>query len=243
MIHSPSLVQGVYSKRSEFFSLEDMQRYVTVNVFGIPKWAWKQFAPLIPALSVPLLNHILREPSATTLIDITVKNLEEQTANFVSFMPGYIDQPFWERSSNAKLTEKKDGRQAMEVSLLPILRDFLAVQAMPAVFGTDLLRNYPDILTDVWTFDNAFMIFMTALPRWIPIPKLSKAYAARSRLHSAFKNMHAAMEDDIAGRPVPSSWSNIDDISECIKGVKWCITSTRYQCKCEQRPISPFSGH
>jgi len=210
-------VQGIYSKRSDFFSHEDILKHVTVNVFGIPKWSWKKFAPMIPALNTPLLNHLLREPSLSTLSDITVKNLEENTANLISFMPGLIDQSEWERSSGATVSKTKGGRSAMEVSLMPLLRDFIGMQALPAVFGTDLYRNSTGLFEDLWAFDNAFLILMAGLPRWVPIPKLAKAHAARARLHALLVRMHAAMEDDAAGRSVSSEWANIDDISDCLK--------------------------
>jgi len=217
MVHSPSLVQGVYSKRSDYFSYDEFLNYIFVNVFGGPKRSWKQLGPIVDKLTSYSLSHILREPSLSNLVDITVKNIEDHAGSFVSFMPGSIDQSYWERTSGATPTRTHDGRPAMEVSLMPIVRDFLGVQAVPSIFGTDLPRNHPTLLSDIWAFDDALILFMTSLPRWLPIPSLGRAYAARARLHAALAQLNVAMDDAAAGRPLASEWADVDNVGEVLK--------------------------
>lgn len=61
------------------------------------------------------------------------------------------------------------------------------------------------------------MLFVTGMPRWVPIPKLTRAHIARRRLINYMASMHVAAEKKHNGEDPGSEWSDLDNMSDLFK--------------------------
>lgn len=97
------------------------------------------------------------------------------------------------------------------------MKDFVAFTANPALFGSDLMANFPEIFADLWKMDKGFFYLCTGLPRWFPFPPLLTAYIARRRMFSALRAFEIAMDDERDGKDPGGEWHSLDDVSPLIQ--------------------------
>lgn len=212
---------------------------VTARIFGVPKTAWdrdnilwfflnvvggtasKYDHMVMPAINShgyeQTFNLLMREPSLGKMVNILCRNLEREMPNFVSFADRPIDQLKWEQQADVKRTVHDDGSLSVEAGLMPLVIDFVSSAATPSIFGSDLIRNYPNIVQDLWAFNDGFFWLAAYLPRWLPIPILQRAYAGRQRVFDALCDQQVALDKQAAGEDPGPQWANLDDISEFIK--------------------------
>jgi len=143
--------------------------------------------------------------------------LKTNINDFVSFSESIVDQPHWERSGNTRVVTTLAGEPVVEASLLPLMRDFVAWTANPALMGSDFVNNNPTFWSDLWTMDRAFMYMATGLPRWLPIPTLTRGHLALRRMLQPLLEFHIALDKHADGKDPGSGWSNLDDVSEVVK--------------------------
>lgn len=95
--------------------------------------------------------------------------------------------------------------------------DFVGRTAGPSVFGTDLFNNNPNILSDLFVFNDALFYIALNLPSWLPLRTVSAGYAARQRAVVALRYQQIALDTVAGGEDPGEDWSNLDDVSEMIK--------------------------
>lgn len=186
------------------------------KAFGYPPGESEEYDAVVPDLTTTY-KYLITEPHLGCIVDETCRRMKTNIANLVTFTTVSSGQMPWERSSNVRIVTRPDGGQAVEASLLPMIRDFGAWAATPSIFGPDLLQNFPDLLRDLWIHDNAFMLLGSGLPRWAPIGALRRAFAARDRLTAGFMEFHTAYERYLNGEQPGEKWSNFDKISTFMK--------------------------
>lgn len=98
-----------------------------------------------------------------------------------------------------------------------MVRSFIAHTANPSLIGTNFLNNFPNFFEDLWTLDRGFLYLATGLPRWVPIPALTRAHIARHKLLAATEAFHDAMEKEANGEDPGPEWQDLDDVGALIK--------------------------
>lgn len=93
----------------------------------------------------------------------------------------------------------------------------MAFTANPALVGTDFTNNYPDFFSDLWDMDRGFIYLSTGLPRWTPFPPITRAHAARNRMHTALRGLEEALDKDSKGQDPGTEWHALDDVSSLVK--------------------------
>lgn len=79
------------------------------------------------------------------------------------------------------------GEWAEFPDLYLFVRTMVTKTATDALFGPELLRNYPQLAQDLWDYDKNVPFFAKRIPRWLcPAP-----YRARDRCYKAFESWRA----------------------------------------------------
>lgn len=213
---TPALASALFSQKSSHIESKSVGDRLLKNVFGFPSSQRARYDAALHELE-GCYKHFTTEPLLGNLASDVARSIKENATSLVTFMESPVDQLSWEKSANIRLTQNGRGHEVVEASLLPLIRDFCATLATQALFGSDLLGNYPDILDDMWELDRGFFLLATGLPRWVPIPGLPRAHIARRRLLDKFETFHRALEQFSAGGDPGAKWSGLNDVSGIIK--------------------------
>ncbi|KAI9709846.1 MAG: hypothetical protein M1828_002363 [Chrysothrix sp. TS-e1954] len=217
MIFAPSLAQSVFSQRPNTIDFEAIVWWILQKVGGIPR-RWKpNFDAAIEQLNMAVKSNLLREPELGRITRVTVQNIEANASSLVSFARSPLDRHAWEKSASIEVMRRDAGVLEAEVDLLPLIIDFIGLQALPSIFGSDFTRNNPNILTGLWEFNLGFLYLAAGLPRWIPIPTLSRAYAARHRVVGAITTLQEELDALVEDRDVGDGWDNLKDVSPLLR--------------------------
>jgi hypothetical protein len=215
---APSLAKGIFAQHPSTCNGEPFINYIMVNVFG-DRGAMSGMDPKVLYGSIhAVLNLLMREDFVSRAMKETVRRIEESTPDLVSFSQSIVDQNPWERAANAVVVDGDQSSAAVEASLFPLIRNFVGYIATPALMGSAFMEYYPTVCQDLWDFDRAFMLLALGLPRWVPIPRLSKAYAARQRLVNGVAEFHRALAATAEGKDPGFHWRDMGDVSETMRG-------------------------
>lgn len=155
----------------------------------------------------------MQEPHLSDMLKRTIRGLEENIPQMISFMDGEIDQQPWERF--AKATYISDSETELDFTAL--LRDMMGHASVPALFGHALMEKYPDLLHDIYDMDAGMHFFLMGLPAWTPWPGVINAHLARARLWQALDDHQRALDATVDGKHVDPTWGDLDDVSEFIR--------------------------
>jgi hypothetical protein len=142
----------------------------------------------------------------------TMRGLEQNIPQMISFMEGEIDQQPWERFAQATYISDTES----ELNLMSLMRDMMGNASVPGLFGRALMEKYPDLLHDVYDMDSGMYFFLAGLPAWTPWPGVLKAHMARSRVWKALDDHQRALDATVDGKPVDRTWGDFDDVSDFI---------------------------
>jgi hypothetical protein len=154
----------------------------------------------------------MKEPHLSNVLKGTIRRLEENIPQMISFMDSEIDQQPWE--CFAKATYISDSET--ELDFMSLLRDMMGHASVPALFGHALMEKYPELLHDIYDMDTGMHFFLMGLPAWTPWPGVTKAHMARARLWQALDDHQRALDATVDGERVDPSWGDLDDVSEFI---------------------------
>lgn len=212
MITTPSLMHSLFVQRTAA-SHDSFISYIMIAVFGFSKDI-RNMDPKHTKAIHGTLNLMMREPCLSNMASATVRAIERESPNLVSFSPSLIDQSSWERVSEVSVLE--DDPNVCEANLSTLIRNFVGYNATKTLMGRSFMDLYPNILEDLWTFDCQFNLLLLGTPAWFPLPRVSAAYAARSRLNRAVSSFHAAVAATDAGKDPGFDWQDMDDVSEVM---------------------------
>lgn len=216
IVASPSLSTALLNQKAGVVDFDEVGNGILINVFGIPSRQKEIWAPVLGEVAT-CYKYLLTEPSLGSMVGQTAGRLKENVMHFVSFTDSAIDQTLWERSAMAALKSDSHDEKVVEASLLPLVRDFVANTTVPTIMGSSFLANFPDFFDDLWTLDQGFMLLGAGLPRWVPIPAVTRAHIARKKLLDRIATFHQAMEDDAQGKDPGPDWRDLDDVSTLVK--------------------------
>ena len=215
IIVKPSLVKSVFALRPSVANNHAIIYYLMEKFFGVPKeyrtcvdegFLFKEIHPI--------LNLLMKESYLETAMQLVARGIESQVADLASADKPLDEQPPWTRAARAEAVVGDPA--SVEVSFFPLIRTFVASIASPAMMGKAFMDNNPGIIQDIWDFDIGLPLFMIQLPRWLPIPMLRKAYAARDRLAAALAGFHTALADALDGKDPGPRWKDLSDVSELM---------------------------
>lgn len=216
IIHHPSLVSALLTHRSPAASSDDIGKRILVRVFGLPRRDLPAYTAALPDLQA-CYKHILTSPGLDTLVAQTASKIKENALFLVSFAPSLVDQPPWERAADTSLTTNAAGTAVVEASPLPLIRDWCAHTANPAIIGSNFLPNNPTFLSDLWTLDRGILALIAGLPRWVPIPRITRAHIAKQNILRALDAFHRAMDAEANGQDPGPDWRDLDDVGDLVK--------------------------
>ncbi|KAF4634656.1 hypothetical protein G7Y89_g3455 [Cudoniella acicularis] len=211
IISDPDLIKNVMVKKESDVQFSSIAWAIVEKFFGIPKASYQKYVSVWDELN----GHatlLMREPHMSNMLKATIRNLERNLQNMITFVDTEIDLQPWERWANASYISSSE----TEINLMSLLRDMTGHASIPATFGGAFMEKYPDILHDVYDMDNGMYFFLMGLPAWFPWPGVMKAHLARSRLWQALDDQQRNLDALADGKDVDYSWGDLDDISEMI---------------------------
>lgn len=155
---------------------------------------------------------LMTEPHLSNLLRPTMRGLEADIPQMISFAESEIDQQPWERFAQAAFISGSE----TELNLMALMRDMMGSASVPSLFGRAILEKYPDLLHDVYDMDAGLYFFLMGLPAWVPWPGVMRAHMARSRLWKAMDDHQTALDAMVDGKHVDPTWGNLDDVSGFI---------------------------
>lgn len=214
VVVSPSMAKSVLSSRSA--SSTTLINHALKVIFGdrghlrnLDPANDKNFHHTIPGL-------FTKEPFISEASASLVRTLERDAPNFVTFCHSVVDQALWERNSDLEVVDFQ-GKQACEVNFFGLLRNFVGQATTTTLLGQAILEEFPTLLDDVWMLDDRFPTMALGLPRWIAVPGVPAAYAARDRLLGALAEYHQAFNYWDDGVDPGVKFRDLDDVCEPIK--------------------------
>jgi len=216
IIYTPGLTTALLNQKQSVANSEDVSHRLMNVVFGFPKSENDKYDAAFPEL-MACYKHLLSEQSLGEMVVQSAQRLKDSIKDLVTGNESEVDQMSWEKTSNVTLTTMKNGQEVVEASLLPLIRDFAAHTANPSIMGSDFLANFPNFFDDLWMLDRGFLLLATGLPRWIPIPSLTRAHIARKHLIEMLSTFHEAMEKEANGEDPGPKWRSLDDVGTLVK--------------------------
>ncbi|KAF2841429.1 cytochrome P450 [Patellaria atrata CBS 101060] len=220
--HSPSLQKQVLSLKQSVADHDELQWRIRKNCFGFPKKEIPQFEAIIDRVIQVFTRHFLQEPQLGNIVRVLSRRMETELPNLVSFNSSLVDQTAWERVSQAEVV---DNGRAVEVDLLPLVRDLMAHLNINTYTGTAFLENYPDFTDNLWTLDRYFILMGSGLPRWFPFPGLIPGHLARRRLNDACLSFVTALDALTEGKDTDPQWLDLSDVSQALIDEQSCMRS------------------
>lgn len=210
VIHTPGLTTALIHTKLENATFEETSETFLQRVFGFPTKSMTKWYAARDEL-MACYKTLLSEPSLGHMVDKTATKARENIVNLVSFAGSPVDEMPWERNGDIRITTNAAGEEVVEASLLPLIRDFCAHTAIPTLMGSEFLVNFPDFPTSLWTLDAGFILLATGLPRWLPIPLLTRAHIAKKRNLDWITQFEKALEKQANGQDPGTEWRNIGE--------------------------------
>lgn len=133
-----------------------MRWSLLVNVFGADKGYKQEHSRAHGDAHACLLDQLLPRPSE--MLRTTVRGIQEQGPNLVSFSDSIVDQNPWERVATPIIhhhTGSVTGHApSVEVNFFALIRTFVGNVALPSLVGKEFLENYPETLEDIQDLDG-----------------------------------------------------------------------------------------
>lgn len=163
-------------------------------------------------------KHLTSEPGLSEVTNANLLQVKQHIINLVTFSPNPMDQAEWEKVADADVIEG-NGKEGpfTEVSLMDLMTHFVAATAMPAIYGTDFVENFPEIWKWMWIYNESFVLLATGVPGWLPWPRLQRGKLARRRILADLYEFNEAMEKHLSGEDAGPKWQNLDNVSTLVK--------------------------
>ncbi|KAK4543154.1 hypothetical protein LTR36_005932 [Oleoguttula mirabilis] len=217
IMYTPGLATALLNQKQSVANSEEVAHTLMERVFGFPKDEHGKYEAALPELMACYHKHLVSEPSLGEMVVQTAQRAKASIKDLVTGNSSIVDQMQWERTSNVNVTTDKKGEPIVEASLLPLIRDYAAYTANPSIMGSEFLANFPDFFDDVWSLDRGFLLLAAGLPRWLPIPSLTRAHIAKRRLIDEISIFHEALEKEANGEDPGPKWTALDDVGSLVQ--------------------------
>lgn len=213
ILFGPSLAKILFEQRPSIASSEDFIYFTMENFFGDGGPMRNMGRRLAFKEVHGTLNELMREPFLGRATVKMVRSIEQNMANFVSFSESIVDQASWERASDVVSTGSPP---TAEADLFHLVRNFVGHHATAILMGSAFMENNPDILQDLWMWDDKYNSMLLGMPP--VIPGMAPAYGARARIQKAMIEFHQAFVDSEQDRDPGYRWQDLSDVSDVIRG-------------------------
>jgi hypothetical protein len=179
------------------------------NVFLVPSKELPVYMSLQHKLQALYAKHLQSFNNNDDNANRAIRSLQTHLPELLTLNPSPIDQEPWEKSSNPKLDSKND---SAEVSLLPLIHNFLTHITVQSLLTPSLLYQKPDIASFLLDLSRNFIPLFTGLSRTIPHPSLPKAHISRRNLLNQLEPFCAALRAVSEGKdPGPEYRDLLED--------------------------------
>lgn len=233
IVYTPRLVETLFQKSDTYVSPVLGNWLFLTRVFGANENGKNAYLRSRNESHAYTTNDRLR----SLLLSSAVTSMQEHIPNLVSFASSIVDQSFWERSgfpTDISEASTSGGTQnAVEVNFFSLIRNFVGYDTVSSLMGSELMGLYPGALEDIWNLNNGFKYLLLGIPRWVPIPSLTRAHRARFNLLIGMKAFYQALDRLAAGSEPDLPWRDVSDVSELMKGTNsiWNLYATPLDAK------------
>lgn len=169
-----------------------------------------------------IFTYTTNDRLRSLLLSSAVMSIQEHVPNLVSFASSIVDQSFWERSGfPTDISEARalnSSPNVVEANLFALVRNFVGYITVSSLMGSELINLYPGVLEDIWNLNSGFKYLLLGVPRWVPIPSLTRAHMARFNLLIGMEAFHQALDRLATGNEPDLPWRDVSDVSELMKG-------------------------
>lgn len=159
------------------------------------------------------LNSLMKEPFLSTATGCMAELIGKTAYQLFSFSADPAKQLHWERIGRA--VPVLAGGDHVEVDLFALTMNYIGDIAGEVLMGKAFFENNPNVLDDLWVFDDGFNALLSGAP---PVtPKISRAKAARARLNKVFGEWNMALSKTLKGEDPGHQWRDMSDVSETMK--------------------------
>ena len=209
----PSLVKQLFSERPTVLSNLPLVHWVAKHGFDDEGVTAK-----VPELYTKIssnLNVLMTEPAVMDASDRTARAVGINISSLISFTEDSRKQQRWERGANIKIVKENAADAEVEVDLFHLVTRWAYSCSTPAMLGQAFLEQCPDVMDDIFVFDDQFPMLITGLPSFNS--KMSRARAALSRALKAIEEWFQAFQAVEDGKVPGSGWGDMNDISELAR--------------------------
>lgn len=216
VMYTPGLATALLNQKNSHADSEEVGWKLMVKIFGFPSREREVYEESLEDLKA-CYRHVLSEPFLGNMVERTKQLTRENVGSLVTFLESPVDLMGWEKRADVEVVETQDRGKVVEANLLELIRDFCAHTANPSIMGTDFLNNFPDFFEGIWKLDRGFLLLATGLPRWFPIPALTRAHIARRQNVEKCIAYHEQLEKWSKGQPTDAKWSSLEDVGSLEK--------------------------
>ena len=216
------LMEAIFTTHGASLNFAPVRSYMLVNFFGAHTLRADTSSAAIEVALSSLKKHTGGE-NFSKFVNRLVKIIQEDGPNLVSFSESMVDENLWERLANPTVVSRRSDPEdnevflSVEVDMFALIRNFVGMMTMRALMGKDWADSQSNFVDLLWSFDNGFRSMVMGVPRWVPIPGLSKAYIARRRLCQILASFHRAMDSHATSETSTSFLNDFDEVSQLIK--------------------------
>ncbi|RDA87568.1 hypothetical protein CP532_3974 [Ophiocordyceps camponoti-leonardi (nom. inval.)] len=208
-VHGPSMTTTLLNRPKT--TAETLSSGILVTNFGFSEKDRQHHASLAEE-SKENFRLLLSEPGLGDLVRATVGHVRSRVGDLVSFHDGEV-QPPWARLAGAE----RVGDGVVAVELTGLVRNFVAMTANRALFGSDFVDNMEELWPSLWAFDQGFLLLAAKVPGWIPWPKLRRARTAQRKLLSHAREFNLAMDrEEVDGEDPGPNWRRLSEVSAFV---------------------------
>ncbi|KAF4950422.1 hypothetical protein FSARC_13202 [Fusarium sarcochroum] len=219
-IHSfvfrPALAARLLEQPESVADKEYVARRIMMTNFGLSK---KDLAAYDKA--APDVHRVTKEYLSGSHLDdlskATLRDLDDNAADAISFNSYPTDQMDWERLADAELLEDQGDEKVMAIDFFELMKTFIARTATISVFGTDFVEIYPDIWPHLWVFNDGFLSLAMGVPVWAPFPGSQRARIALGRLRGFMREFHEELEKFLSDEEPGARWQDFHTISPLVR--------------------------
>ncbi|EEH21297.1 hypothetical protein PABG_03528 [Paracoccidioides brasiliensis Pb03] len=216
IITSPSLAKSLLVEKKSSISPNSFVSHVMEHAFGARRSSRKLNRAAFDA-ECRSMEFQMQEPHASDCSRATIREIERNMPNMLSFCRSIVDQSFWERMSRVSVVSGDGNNRVCEVNLYSLVRNFVAVTTVTTIMGGDFMEALPNTPDDLWKFNGNFNAIVLGIQRFVPFPGLPTSYRSRRRLLQGMEAFHSAFEIAENGHDPGFDWREMDSVSEFMQ--------------------------
>ncbi|KAF5974718.1 cytochrome P450 monooxygenase [Fusarium bulbicola] len=215
-VFRPSLVARLLEQPESIADKECVARRIMMTNFGLEKKDLAAYDKAAPEV-YQITKEYLSGSHLDALAKATLRDLDDNAADAITFNSYPTDQMDWERLGNAELLENTGDEKIMAVDFFELMKTFIARTATISVFGTDFVEVYTDIWPHLWIFNDAFHSLAMGVPVWAPFPSSQRARFALKRLLTFMREYHTELDKFLSDEEPATKWQDFHTISPLVR--------------------------